>query len=382
MKIVPAMSPIRFSLLLVASLLLLACDSQEVAAPTARIHPVEIATLGEPEPLELEREFAGLVVPRQNVDIAFEISGKLVEITVDEGQRVATGDLIATLDRDILNSQRAQLQAELEDNAARAELNRTNRRRIEDLREDGFAAEQRLDELASETASLAAQRKVLEARLAQNAKQLQQSGLHAPYAGTVARRFLDVGAVAAPGTPVVRLLEDAGLEARIGVPARFAERLMPQQPVRLWAAGQEVETTILAVGNDVSRTTLTVSIRVAVPATLNAYAGDQAYLRLIETTDQSGYWMPLAAVTDGLRGLWSVYALASDIETRDGTDTRDVVETRDVHILYTDGERAFVRGALAVGDRVVQGGLQRIVPGQTVQAMAPGEEAILALNGT
>ena len=43
------------------------------------------------------------------------------------------------------------------------------------------------------------------------------------------------------------------------------------------------------------------------------------------------------------------------------------VATRPVEMVHTDGDRAFVRGAVTDGERVITNGLQRIVPGLPVE---------------
>jgi len=91
-------------------------------------------------------------------------------------------------------------------------------------------------------------------------------------------------------------------------------------------------------------------------------SGAQAYLKLSETVDGTGVWLPLTALTEGIRGLWNVYVL---IPITDSELFR--IETRDVQISYANTEDAFVSGALADGEWVVATGLQRLVPGQTVR---------------
>ena len=70
--------------------------------------------------------------------------------------------------------------------------------------------------------------------------------------------------------------------------------------------------------------------------------------------------LPTAALSPGQRGLWSVYVVVG----REGYET---IESRPVEVLHTEGERVLVRGTIQSKDRVVSGGVQRIVPGQRVK---------------
>ena len=64
-------------------------------------------------------------------------------------------------------------------------------------------------------------------------------------------------------------------------------------------------------------------------------------------------------------GLWSAYVATP--EPLDALGATHKVEPRPVEILYQDGDRAFVRGALEEGDPVIVTGLHRIVAGQYVR---------------
>ncbi len=75
--------------------------------------------------------------------------------------------------------------------------------------------------------------------------------------------------------------------------------------------------------------------------------------------EKPGYWIPLSAMTDGLRGVWNVFALnESNQELR--------IERRSVQVLYANNDHAFVTGAISNGERLVSDGLHRLVPGQAV----------------
>jgi hypothetical protein len=123
---------------------------------------------------------------------------------------------------------------------------------------------------------------------------------------------------------------------------------------------------VLSVGSEIDVNTRTAPVRIALPAAAAAMAGiiDGALIDLLlqEQIDQPGFWLPVASVTDGLRGLWNVYTLQP-------TATPDLfrIEARDVQIDHADSRRVFVSGALSAGETVVKAGLQRLVPGQIVR---------------
>ena len=143
---------------------------------------------------------------------------------------------------------------------------------------------------------------------------------------------------------------------------RLLDDIKSGQSVKITVAGQIASGVVLAIGTDVTRATLTVPTRIALPAGSQVVPGAQAYLTLVERVNETGLWLPLTALTEGIRGLWNVYVL---LPVADSTLYR--IETRDVQITYANEHSAFVSGALADAEQVVATGLQRLVPGQIVR---------------
>ena len=54
---------------------------------------------------------------------------------------------------------------------------------------------------------------------------------------------------------------------------------------------------------------------------------------------------------------------------------RHRVERRQVEVVHAAADRAFVRGALRTGERVVTTGIHRLVPGQRVRVTGSGVAA-------
>jgi hypothetical protein len=83
---------------------------------------------------------------------------------------------------------------------------------------------------------------------------------------------------------------------------------------------------------------------------------------------ERGFWAPMTALSEGRRGLWSVYAAVKDEAS--GTLT---VKPRPVEVLHVEAGRAFVRGGARQGDRIITSGINRIAPGQSVRITEPAQ---------
>jgi hypothetical protein len=101
--------------------------------------------------------------------------------------------------------------------------------------------------------------------------------------------------------------------------------------------------------------------------------GDTIEMAVTRSVEERGFRLPLDALSEGPRGLWTVLVLE---ETGNGGFRvgREIVE-----ILHAAGETVFVRGTLQEGQRVIHSGPQRVVPGQRVALADAGEGEEAAL---
>ncbi len=318
---------------------------------------------------DLMRRLSGVISARQHAEIGFEQGGKIAVIHVDEGDLITRGELVAEMDTELLDIEATQLRAQLADIESRLKLARSSLRRNLELKQQGFASEQRIDELEAEQASLAASIESIKARQASNRSRIEKSVLKAPFDGIVSRRFVDQGAVVNAGTALVRLQEEGRMEAHVGIPIplipAMEKAISRGLPLTVMINSIATEANVLAVGADMNPVTRTVSARLSLPGLPNVINGDLMTLLLPETIDQAGFWVPISAITDGMRGLWTVYAL---MPTGEQSEFGEIyrIESRDIHVEYTTGDQAYIQGSLESGEAIVHGGLNRFVPGQRV----------------
>ena len=86
--------------------------STEGTASAVKMLAVKTAVLKPVTQYSVERAYTGQIVARRTSDLGFEQGGTLVEILVEEGDRVNQGDILARIDARGLQAQRQQLEAE------------------------------------------------------------------------------------------------------------------------------------------------------------------------------------------------------------------------------------------------------------------------------
>jgi RND family efflux transporter MFP subunit len=323
------------------------------------LHRVETRTVRFDSSYDVRREFAGEIKAGQSSELGFEFPGQLEELYVDEGDYVVAGQLLAQQDTGLLGAERDELAARRAELQAELETAQRNLERVKRLQSDKLASERELDDLAGRTRVLQASLQRVDAALQANSIRFEKSELRAPFDADIARRLLDSGVVVNAGQAVFSLVDSGVREVRAGVPANMADRMAAGDLVSVRAGKQLVEGLLIAVGPVVDQATRSRVVRVRVADDLPP--GGSAYLQIGVPMNQRGAWIPDAAVTEGVRGTWVVYA------AQDSGDNRARLESRSVVIHHARGNELFVSGALEEGDRVVTSGLHRLAPGQLVR---------------
>lgn len=346
-------------------------NGPEGATPSLR---VETTVVELQDSYFVQRRFVGQVAARRRAVLGFELAGRVAAIAADDGDQVRAGDPVADLDTERLEARRAEIAAARNEAAADRNLQASTFERVERAHGDGAVSDQQRDEARQALDAAAARLERLEAQIASIDVDLSKSVIRAPYDGRIVQRTADPGDVVSAGQPVLRLLEDRQLEARIGVTAEQAEGLETGQARNLTIAGRSVPSRLRAILPERDGRTRTVDLvfdlEEAAPAGLRT--GDLAVLTLEEEIGGAGFWLPRGALTAGSRGLWAAYLVRrSDAES--GTVYR--IARVNLELLHGTEDRVFVRGPVTAGDRIVRSGLHRLAPGMTVQPGAGQEVA-------
>ena len=217
------------------------------SAPARR---VEVATI-QPSSGQLHLTLPGEVQGSRDALLAAALGGYVERVSVAEGEVVRRGAVLAQIDA---ASHRARLaQARVEREAAQRELERARTLGNALPRAQLDAAETRLAaaQAAFSTAQVAASRAVITA----------------PFAGTVADVEVEVGEVAAPGAPVVRLVQLHPAHVDVTVPDRDVVALTEGMParVRTDAQGRWHEGRIVRINPTANLRTRAFTVEIEVP---------------------------------------------------------------------------------------------------------------------
>lgn len=342
------------------------------ARPTAL--PVSTLKLEPQSAYEARRVFVGRVEPHRESAVGFELGGLLREVRVDEGDVVEAGQILASLDTARLEARRQELAAALEEARANRALAKITVKRLEGVVDAGGVSRQRLDEARAAYRAGRAAAGLARSRMETLDVDLAKSDLRAPFAAAVTARHVDEGRVLAAGAPVLTLQERAQPQVRVGIAGPLVDSVAVGQVHAVRIRGKAVPGHVKAVLPLRGAGTRTVDMIL----TLDGYnshmrTGDLATLSLGETVPEAGFWLPIGALAEGTRGLWTTYVLEPVSHPRlheapSGSTHRIVPHP--VEVLHEESDRVFVRGTLEPGARVVADGLHRVVPRQLVRLTA------------
>ncbi len=380
------------------------------------IVPVETVSVVHRTQAELPRQFTGVVKPRRASQVGFNRIGVIDEILVERGDRVESDTVLARLNTNLLSANLKAVQAQYRAAEARLselvagpraqtiesaraqvasakaelELAKTSFERAERLVKVGAVSKQDhdnaktqvaakeealravkngLDELLEGTRSeqvmaQRAQLSELEASLEQLQVQLRESVLRTPFAAIVSERFVEPGAVAAPGSPAFRLIDAESPEVWIGVPPEFLSAVREEGAVALTIGNKSYPAKVKSVLPELDEATRTSKVIFQLEADPRdeSLFGQVAKIELSRTIHQSGFWVPLSALSQGDQGLWALLTL----EPIDGCE-EFILKRQEVEVVQIDSERVYVRGTVAPGTELVANGVRRLTPGQQVR---------------
>lgn len=340
-----------------ALLLLTGCGSKEEtdtvpasAAPQAGIPVAVVEVTTSPVPIRVE--VTGRVEALYQATLSSRIQGTIDKLLVREGMPVAKGQTLIELDSRDLKADLARATAEVENNKAQFD-------RMRNLYQQEAVSKQ---ELENATRSY----KVAEANRRAVLAQLSYTVVKAPFDGVITEKKVEVGELASPGQPLLRM-EDPNqlrLEATVAEGDLQAVAIGDRIAVIIDALGGQaltgVVSRILTAGDP---QTHTFTVKVDLPATPGLKTGMFGRLQVDKGTSPT-IVLPASAVIQ--RGeMTSVFVVGTD----------NIARLRWVKIGRHLGDRREVLSGLNVGERVLLEGA-RGVDSAVVRVLEPAAPPI------
>jgi RND family efflux transporter MFP subunit len=321
---------------------------------------------------------SGYVTARRRATVSSKVTGKVIEVNVEEGMDVREGQVLARLDDSTLQAAlrlyRAQLEAakrQIPESDVRLAQARVQLQRQERLRKEGLNTPNDIDNAKAEVDSLIARIesaqetvKVAESQIAMQQTAIDDTVIRAPFTGVAISKDAQVGEMISPvsagggftRTGICTVVDMRSLEIEVDVNESYINRVRAAQPVTAVLDAYpewQIPANVIAVVPTADRQKATVLVRIGFkqldPRILPDMGVKVTFLREADS----------AAATASQSAAQSVTLVPqAAVKTDSGTTfvflvSGQTVERRAVKIGGTDGDRVEVLAGLKGGDRVV-----------------------------
>ncbi len=366
--------------LLIGSLMLQGCleaeaDAQkDTAAGIAR--PVKAVCLKSPEQRR-QLLFPGNAKAVREVDLAFRVSGPLVELNYDTGDRIEKGQIIARIDPRDFRVRIKTLEANLEKSKANRVESRLQYDRYKHLVNTEAAAKAKYDEVKAVWEMAVAQVKADRKSLEDAKNELEDTYLRAPFTGYVNLKYVENYENVAIGNPIISVVDMSVMEVEFGIPedlVSLADQFTTYQcrfdaiPGKIFGArfkevgkkpgtsNQTYPLTVILEGEDIKL------IRDGMAGQVSLTLPDPG-----EIPEDAGkrFWVPASAVVN-------IIGQGSFVWVVD--ETTNTVDKRQVKTFELTSRGIEVQGDLVQGEWVVVAGASYLKPGQAARILRPASK--------
>jgi RND family efflux transporter MFP subunit len=330
---------------------------------------------------------SGYVTARRRATVSSKITGKVIEVNVEEGMAVREGQVLARLDDETAKASLALAEAQagavrqtMQENEVRRDEARVTLTRTTRLLKDGVATQAELDKAKAELDSLEArigalsqQIRVAERQIDLERTNLDNTIIRAPFSGIAISKDAQPGEMVSPvsagggftRTGICTIVDMRSLEIEVDVNESYINRVRPGQEVTAvldaypeWQIPARVITTIPAADRQKATVLVRIAFRELDPRILPDMGVKVTFLR------ESDSEQPVTAQPITL-------APKSAIRSEGGGNYAYVVqgervERRAVRIGGPDGDRLEIHAGLRPGDRVVVGPPEAFVDGAKI----------------
>jgi RND family efflux transporter MFP subunit len=360
-----------------AVLALLAGCQRAAEAPAPEIRPVRAITIAD-RVTSGSIALTGTVQAQNEINQSFRVDGRLIERTVDIGDSVKPGQLIARLDTQNEESGLQAARAQLAAAQAQAIQAESNYQRMRELVAEDAVSRAQFEAAEATRKAAVAQVDAAQSQVALAGNRLGFTRLVSDVAGVVTARGPEPGEVVSAGRMIVQVARDGARDAVFDVPAQIKDSSSLDPEVAHGKAGKppaargpDIAVTLSSnpavsakgrvreVAPRADPVTGTFAVRVRLIDPPDAMRLGTTVTGRIQLTGAAGIAIPAGALVraDGKTAVWV-------FDAKTGT-----VALRNIAVRASDATMVQVASGLNPGDVVVTAGVQALRPGQKVRLL-------------
>jgi RND family efflux transporter MFP subunit len=320
-------------------------------SPTVEIFKAEAAGSN-------RRTFTGIVAARVQSDLGFRVGGKILERSVNMGQRVQKGQVLMRLDSVDLKLSLAAQEANVEAARAKYTQAKADEARYAALVASGAVSRQEYDQARAVFDSAKALLEAAEAQARVSNNSSEYAVLLADADGVIVRTLSEPGQVVAAGQTVIQLAHDGPREALINLPEGVRPDLETPASARLYGRDQTYQARLRELSEAADPASRTFAARFVLEGeAASAPLGSTVTIELLtkQTAGSQCVQLPVGAIHDPGNGpgVWIV-------------NDKSEVKFRSVKIASIGKEEVVVSHGVGAGEKVVALGAHLLHEGQVV----------------
>jgi membrane fusion protein, multidrug efflux system len=296
--------PLALALLIASSAVgLSACGKKEDANAQAPEQPTLITAdnISVVDTLRIASgpALSGELAAEKTAQVRSEVSGSVVQVYVETGERVSAGMALARIDA--TTAAAAELSARTGVTAAEAQAAQTKKEldRAERLNAAGAIADRDLENARLTNSTAMAQLANVKSAYAAANKQLRSATVRAPFAGIVAAKVVSAGDVVSPGGALFTVVDPKSMRLEAAVPAAQVGQIRVGMPVSFKVSGyndREFSGKVTRVSPVADPTTRQVMILASIPNSAGTLVGGLFAEGRVNTETRQALVLPATAI--------------------------------------------------------------------------------------
>ncbi|XKF16561.1 efflux RND transporter periplasmic adaptor subunit [Halomonas sp. BLK-85] len=325
---------------------------------------------------EVSQKLPGVVRPGKRAALSTRFAGTLLTVEVEPGDRVTSGDLLASVDAREVTAAIAATRSKINATQASVEQARLESQRLERLYAEDLIARVRMERAQVKYEELQAQLQAAESELETQQANLSYTRLTAPFNGRVTETPVDAGSFVGPGQPLVIMESRGQLRVDVPVSSQVASRLKSGEPLSVIIGPEDkrLPATLTSVVPALGEEATGQRLRLRLEAADDLLSPGQVVSVLVPDRaqqTQSSQWVGLPRAALLRRGQLTGTLV---VEQASSGPALRLEWIRIANPPANNSELIPVTQGLAVGDRVVLNPSPRLEDGQAVTIKPSGSQ--------
>lgn len=330
------------------------------APPAVKLSPDNVATATVAE-LKSGPAVSGQLTPAREATVRALIGGSVLSLTIDKGQAVSAGQVIAKVAARDLDDAFQSVEAAVKSAETALTVAQSEQARTASLVKGGALAARDLEQANNMVSNAQAQVAAAKARRKSVQQQLDDTSIKAPFSGIVSDKPAHQGDVVSPGTPIVTIIDPSSMRLEAAVPADQIALVKAgaSVPFRVRGYPDLVTGKVDRLSPTADPVTRQVVIFVSLPNTGGRLIAGLFAEGRVDASSHTGIVVPMSAVDE-------TGPTATVTRVRDGKAERVNVT---LGLRQTETELVEIATGLNAGDIVILGSSKAVTPGTPVSVV-------------